>query len=177
MTSSQRKLISSPRWPAAVLALTLVLAAAAGCSSKHELTPEQRAQADVTAYEAEIRKIIPDAARADQLVALTNEFQQLATESIASIKSYRAKVAALNSNYDATRQDYETLFSAQDASREAFIKKASALRERMAALTTDSEWEALKKARLRALDADLRGAAVVIEHATCNLATRTRTPC
>jgi hypothetical protein len=138
-----------------MMALMLALSTAAGCSSKHELTPEQRAQADVAAYEAEIRKIIPDPARADQLVALTNEFQQLANESIAATKSYRAKVTALNSNYDATRQDYETLFSAQDTSREAFIKKAGAIRERMAVFTTDSEWEALKKARLRALDADL----------------------
>jgi len=137
------------------MALTLALATVAGCSSKRGLTPEQQAQADVTAYEAQIHKIVPDPARADQLVALTNEFQQLATESIANVKSYRAKVAALNSDYDATRQDYEVLFSQQDASREAFIKKAGALRERMAALTTDSEWEELKKARLRLLDADL----------------------
>ena len=156
MISSPRKSLSSPRWASAVVALTLALAAAVGCSAKPKLTPEQRAQADATAYEAEIRKIIPDAARADQLVALTNEFQQMATESIASIQGYRAKVAALNSNYDATRQDYETLFSDQDASREDFMKKAGALRRKMAALTTDSEWEALKKARLRALDAELQ---------------------
>ena len=155
MTSSQSKVTSTVRWPAAAIALILALTTAAGCSSKHELTPEQRAQADVTAYEADIRKIIPDPARADQLVALTKEFQQLANESIAAIKGYRAKVVALNSNYDATRQDYEALFSAQDASREAFIKKAGAIRSRMAVFTTDSEWEALKKARLRALDADL----------------------
>lgn len=140
---------------AAALALALGIAADAGCSSKHDLTPEQQTQADVTAYEAQVRKIIPDPARADQLVALANEFQQLTRESIAKIKSYRAKVAALNANYDATRQDYETVFSEQDASRESFIEKASAIRERMAALTTDSEWEELKKARLRALDADL----------------------
>ena len=137
------------------MALTLALAAVAGCSSKHELTPEQQAQADVTAYEAQIRKISPDAARADQLVALISQFRQLVSEGITSIKSYRAKVAALNSDYDAIRQDYEALFSQQDASREAFIKKAGVLRERMTALTTDSEWEELKKARLRLLDADL----------------------
>jgi hypothetical protein len=155
MTSSQRKLISSARWPVAVIALTLALAAIASCSAKRGLTPEQQAQADVAAYEAQIHRIVPDPARADQLVALTNEFQQLATESIANVKSYRAKAAALNTDYDATRQDYEALFSQQDASREAFIKKAGALRERMAALTIDSEWEELKKARLRLLDADL----------------------
>jgi septal ring factor EnvC (AmiA/AmiB activator) len=155
MTSSQRGSIFSLRWFAAVVALTVATATVEGCSSKHELTPEQQTQADVTAYEAQVRKIVPEPARADQLVALANQFQQLVTESVASIKGYRAKVAALNANYDATRQDYETLFSEQDASREAFIKKASAIREQMATLSTDSEWEELKKARLRAVDADL----------------------
>jgi hypothetical protein len=156
MTSSRHRLIFSPRWLAAVIALALAIATVAGCSSKHELTPEQQAQADMAAYEAQIRNIIRDPARADQLVALTKEFQQVATDSIATIKSYRAKVAALNSNYDATREDYETLFNDQDARREAFIKKAVAIRQRMAVYTTDAEWEALKKARLRALDADLQ---------------------
>jgi hypothetical protein len=135
-----------------VLGLTLV----AGCSSKPALTPEQQAQADVAAYEAEVRKIVPDTARADQLIALTNEFQQLAKENIANASDYRAKAAALNSSYAVTRADYEALFSEQDANREAFVRKGLALRERMAALTTDSEWEQLKKARLRALDADLQ---------------------
>jgi hypothetical protein len=65
-------------------------------------------------------------------------------------------VAALNSNYDATREDYEALFSQQDAHREVWIKKVAALREQMAALTTDAEWEELKKARLRILEADLQ---------------------
>ena len=161
MTSTPCKLTSSPRWPVA-MALMLALVAVAACSSKHELTPEQQAQADMAAYEAQIRSIIRDPARADQLVALTNEFQQLTTDSIATIKSYRAKVAALNSNYDATRQDYETLFSDQDASREAFIKKAVAIRQRMAVYTTDAEWEALKKARAQTPDMILER--VVIEY-------------
>lgn len=155
MTSSQRRLICSPPWLAAVVVLTLALAAVTACSSKHELTPQQQAQADAAAYEAQIHKIVLDTARGDQLVALTNQFQQLVTETVTSTKSYRAKVAALNSDYDATRQDYEAIFSQQDASREAFIEKAGALRERMAALTTDFEWEQLKKARLRAVDAAL----------------------
>ncbi len=152
MTSDRNKTICSLLRVALALAVTV----AAGCSSKHDLTPEQRAQADVTAYEAQIRKIIPDRLRADQLVGLADEFQKLAQASIASVKDYRAKVATLNSSYDATRADYETVFSQQDATREAFLKKAGALRERMAALTTDSEWEKLKKARLRTLDADLQ---------------------
>jgi hypothetical protein len=135
--------------------LVLAFAAAAGCSSKQQLTPQQQAQADLAEYEAQIRRIIPDPARADQLVALTNQFQQVAQESIASMNEYRAKVTALNSDYQATRADYEALFSRQDAAREAFLQKAGALRERMVVFTSDAEWEQLKTARLKALEADL----------------------
>ena len=156
MTANLHSSIRPSVWFATLLQLTLTLAVAAGCSSKPPLTPEQQAQADVAAYEAEVRKIVPDTARADQLIALTNEFQQLAKENIANASAYRAKAATLSSNYAATRADYEALFSQQDANREVFLRKALALRERMAALTTDSEWERLKKARLRALDADLQ---------------------
>ena len=141
---------------AAVLGLAFTLVMAGGCSSKPALTPEQQAQADLTEYEAELRKVISDPARADKLMALTNEFQKLMQDTVTHVSGYRAKAAALNSNYEATRADYESLFSEQDAARETFMQKATALREQMAALTTDAEWAQLKKARLRALDADLQ---------------------
>jgi phage-related tail protein len=120
------------------------------------LTPEQQAQADFQAYEAQIRKVISDPARADQLVALTNEYQQQMRESAAIVRDYRSKLTALNANYDATREDFKALFSQQDAHREAFLRKVAALREQMAALTTDAEWEELDKARQRTLDVDLQ---------------------
>jgi len=147
---------TSLRCLSAILGLILALATAGGCSSKPALSPEQQAQADRTAYEAELRKVIPDPVRADKLMALTNEFQKLLQDTVTHVSSYRAKAAALNANYDATRADYDSLFNQQDAAREAFMQKATALREQMAALTTDAEWAQLKKARLRALDADLQ---------------------
>ena len=155
MTSDSRHVAVASLWAVAALALALALAAVAGCSSKH-LTPEQQAQADVEAYEAQIRKVVADPARADQLVALTNEFQQQMRESAAILRDYRAKVAALNSNYEATREDFEVLFSQQDAHREALLREVAALREQIAAIMTDSEWEELKKANQRMLDADVQ---------------------
>ena len=134
--------------------LATTLAAATGCSSK-SLTPEQQAQADLSACDAQIRKVVADPARADKLVALTDEFSKLGWQSIASINAYRAKVAALNSNYDATREEFEALFRAQDAVRTDFLKKALTLREQISAITTDAEWEQLKSARLRALENSL----------------------
>jgi uncharacterized coiled-coil DUF342 family protein len=144
------------RYFTAALGMVFVLAIAGGCSSKPALSPEQQAQADLTAYEAELRKVITDPARADKLLALTNEFQKMLQDTVTHVTTYRAKAVALNSNYDATRADYDNLFNQQDAARETFMQKATALREQMAALTTDAEWAQLKKARLRALDADLQ---------------------
>ena len=132
----------------------LVLAGLTACSSKH-LTTEQREQAEVQAYEAQIRKVVADPARADHLVALTNEFQHQAEKSVAIFREYRAKMAALNSNYEATREQFQALLSQQDAHRELWARKVTELREQMAASTTDSEWEKLKKARLRIFEADL----------------------
>ena len=71
----------------------------------------KRVKSNLVAYQAQIRKIVSDPTRAEVLVALTGEFQEMALETIASMKAYRAKAAALNSNYEATRADYETVFS------------------------------------------------------------------
>ena len=141
---------------AAALGMVFAVTIAGGCSSKPTLSPEQQAQADLAEYEAELRKVITDPVRADKLMALTNEFQKLLQDTVTHVTSYRAKAAALNSNYEATRVEYESLFSQQDAAREIFVQKAVALREQMAALTTDAEWAQLKRARLRTLDADLQ---------------------
>ena len=141
---------------ASLAALALVLTGAPACSSKQALTPEQQSQADLSEYEAQVRRIILDPARADQLVALSNQFQELAQASIESVNDYRAKVTALNTNYEATRADYETLFSEQDSAREAFFEKAGALRERMVVFTSDAEWEELKAVHLKLLEADLQ---------------------
>ena len=156
MTSNPRKLFYSfPRLASALcVALTLVVVGA--CSHKPTPTLEQQAHADLVAYEAQIRKVVPDQARADQLVALTNEFEQLVRDTAANADGYRAKAAALNSNYEATRADFEALLSQQEAIGKNFRQKAGALRERMVALTTDSEWEQLGKTRLPALEAYLK---------------------
>lgn len=153
MRLSLRKVAAAPHWLRVALALALV--AVGGCSSK-PLTPEQQAQEDLKAYEAQVRKVVADPTRADQLVALANEFQQHVRQSADILGDYPAKVAALDADYEATRKDYEVLFSEQNARREELLKKFGALRERMTALTTDAEWEELKKARLRTLEAYLQ---------------------
>jgi hypothetical protein len=128
-----------------------------GC--KHE-TPEAQAQArldaDVANYQDQIRKIVQDAVRADKLVSLVSDFESLARNAASVMRDQRAKLAALNANYDATRAEFAAMFRQQDAERQALLKKALELRQQMAALTTDSEWEQLKQAREKELAAILQ---------------------
>jgi hypothetical protein len=139
-------------------ALAVAGAGLAGCKS-HE-TPAQQAQIqsedDMASYQARIRKVVQDTDRANQLVATAADFQTLVQDSAATMKAYRARVALLNANYNATRADYEALFTQQDADQHAFAQRALAIRERMTELTTDSEWEQLKDVRVKTLDAQLQ---------------------
>ena len=59
----------------------------------------------------------------------------------------RARVASLNANYESSRAEFEAMFREQSAEREALVRKAVGLREQMTTLTTDAEWEQLKKTR------------------------------
>src|SRR5262245_19331180 len=120
------------------IAAALVAPAAFQAGCKHE-TPAQEAQkiaaresADVKQAEERIRQVVQDPARANQLVALLSELQNLVGDTAARTKDERAKAAALNANYAATRADYQALFGRQDALRERSLDRALAIREQMA---------------------------------------------
>jgi len=62
-----------------------------------------------------------------------------------------AELAALNANFSATRAAYDSTFAHAHAQRAAMLAKLISLRVKMAALTTDAEWDQLKKDRLKML--------------------------
>jgi uncharacterized protein YdcH (DUF465 family) len=132
---------------ATVLALAPCIGAACS-SSKSKESPEQQAEIGLAAYQADIRRLVRDPLRAEQLVALNTEFQAVVEKAGRSFESYRANVSALNSNYGATEAEFQTLFDRHDTERAELIEKAIALRTRMAAITTDLEWAELRKARV-----------------------------
>jgi hypothetical protein len=80
--------------------LALVVFGTGGCKS-HE-TPEQQAQArldpDVANYQEQIRKVVQDPFRAEELVALVSDFEKLAREAAIMVRENQAKLAALNAN-------------------------------------------------------------------------------
>lgn len=143
----------SPRRTLAALAVAFSLAFAAcalsACSSsKSKETPEQEAQGELAKYQAEIRRIVRVPARADQLVELTSEFQKVVEKGSTKTAAYHAEIARLNADYSARLADFDALFAKYDTERATLVAEAIALRTQMAALTTEEEWEALKKYRV-----------------------------
>ena len=138
-----------------ILTAFAFVAALAACKHKPEMTPAQVAVEDMTQFQAEIRKTVKDSARAEQLVGMTNEFQQLVTSAAANDSAAVAAVEALNADFSATRAQYESELTRARAGRRDNLKKLSDLRARMAAIVTDDEWAQLKKARVKVMDAQM----------------------
>ncbi len=137
----------------AALGIALLVSA---CSKKPELTPSQAAQKDMTQFQAEIRKIVQDPARADSLVAMTNEFQTIVAGVAARDSAAMARIGVLTREYSSTRAQFDSMFSASAAERAKVVPELAALRSRMAAVATDAEWQQLKSARLKLSEAEVQ---------------------
>jgi uncharacterized protein YdcH (DUF465 family) len=135
--------------------MAIVVLLAAACSHKPEMTPEQVMQKNLAEYQAEIRKIVKDSSRAEQLVAKTDELVQVSKGLSAQYVRGKARLDSLNVDYGSTRAQYAAVLSDLRGQRREAEGQLIALRQQMAALTTDEEWEQLKKIRLQMLDASL----------------------
>jgi hypothetical protein len=144
----------------AALALIAALGVLAACASKPKSSEEQRAEDELQAYKAKIGQIVTDPGRAAQLVAAVDEVEKMVRRGASGEHSYQAKLRALNTSYEATRAEYAALFREHDAQRTALIQEALAMRAKLTSLTTDSEWEQLKQARLATLEAVLEAVSV-----------------
>ena len=139
----------------AVAAALFAVAGLAACSHKPELTPVQVAQKDMAEFQAEIRKVVKDSSRAEQLVALTSEFQATVVTVAGRDSALQAAVTALDADFGATRDQYVALHEKARAARREFAAKLASLRLQMAAVATADEWEQLKKVRVTTMDAEL----------------------
>ena len=117
--------------------LLLVAAVIAACSHKPELTPAQAAAKDMIEFQADIRSTVKDTARAERLVAMTNEFQAMVTVAATEDSAAVAAFNALNADFGATRAAYDSLLLRTRAARRANVAKLIDLRVRMAARGDD----------------------------------------
>ena len=105
------------------LALCVLVAA---CATKPEPTPEERGRAAMDILRAAAGTVVRDPARAKEVTAAVDQMQALFDEALEATRAHVVHLRALDADYDTPQ---------------------AAARDRMAAATTDAEWESLAKAR------------------------------
>jgi len=153
------------RWAGAILAAAMLVFAAAGgaaiqgCAHGKTKSPEQHAEAEYSAYQRRVREVVKDPARADQVIALTDELRREIDEVYTKLAQSRGQLQTLNANYNATRADYDALLKQQDAERQVLMDKAISVRVEIGKLLTESEWKSLRKYGVETVDSGLKALA------------------
>ncbi len=138
-----------------VVAGMLALAAIAGCrSSKKAEDPVTVLQGKVN---EEVRAVVKDPNTAAQVEALAQQIVDLLRQMEQENSAYRARLNALNANYDATPQQFNELYAGHMTTYKALLKQSIEIRERMTGLLTDEEWK-----KLNDLRADIRSLGITM---------------
>ena len=134
--------------------LTLAACLMMSCASKHpKPTPEQEMQTALTELRGALLADVADPARAQQAAGLVDQLARQDREAREAAAAQLQRVLALDANYDATEEDFRKLFAETDSERMQRQNRIVELWTQMAALTTDAEWNALKKQREAAVKA------------------------
>ena len=139
---------------ATVAALALLLLAS--CATLRQPPDPSKLQAriaDARVQEIElVRATIADPARVERFTELLAERDRLVEEHARRLIDHRRKLAALAADYDARREDFETLLTEFNATRAAAQKETIDLVAAMKAATTANEWKAISKFQLKRLE-------------------------
>jgi hypothetical protein len=136
---------------AKVVAMTMVL----GCATGSEPIDPEAVQARIADSRAEFRALaestIEDSGRAGQFVSLLDERDALITTHARAVQQYAETMKSLNTEYDATRDDFEKVILAYNSERRLAQSKFVDIMSRMKAVTTEKEWKRLVKFELKEL--------------------------
>ena len=129
--------------------LISVVAMMAACAG----TPKSDSGTEpVSNYKAKIREIVTDQVRASMLVQLVDQAHAQCQAADAEAAAFAADFQHLNADYNATKDQFTALMTKHRADRRGFAEALLALRARMVAGTTPTEWDALSKVRHNALE-------------------------
>jgi hypothetical protein len=127
----------------------------AGCAGKKQ-SPQDKMQAAFADVRAEIQSVVVDPERAAQADHLIMQLDQTFTDAAKSIKANKDRLRELNADYAASRADMdvelELILSAMSANQQNVL----AIRKELTALLTPEEWEAIDKARSKAVSAAVK---------------------
>ncbi len=124
-------------------ALTFLLLA--GCGGKEAVAPEDVEQGAFNDLRSEVIDIVPDSQRQETLLELVDDLQIEFAELRKDVVVKRTELRKLNSDYDATREQFHEYAERYDAAIKQSREKVTASRQKLVRETTVDEWDALKK--------------------------------
>ena len=120
-----------------------------GCAHQ-QVSEEQSRQQMLEEMRACLEKI-PDPDRREQLSTLMNTLEQDLAELSQAVDKFGADVQRLNTNYDASKEDFHKIFDQFNTSRKRLQQEILASHYKMKELTTPEEWEDLADLEKEAL--------------------------
>lgn len=130
-------------------ALTILLLA--GCGGKEAVAPEDVEQAAFDDLRAEVMDVVPDSQRQEAILGLVDDLQIDFSELLKDVVVRRTEIRKLNSDYDATREQFHDYVARYDAAIRQSREKVTASRQKLVEETTVEEWDALKKVETRTM--------------------------
>jgi hypothetical protein len=132
-----------------LVAASLLLTACGGKEPVSAMDVEKSAFQD---YTAEVRVTVTDESRAEEVLALVEQFEQEFALFRKLIVDQRIEVRALNSNYDTTREDFDAFIASNQEQMQAARDRVTDAHLALIASTTPEEWESLHKSTTEAMD-------------------------
>ncbi len=145
-----------------LFAITATLAAISflllpACASRKEAPDPVKVQEQIAEYRNQeldlVRSTILDQERADRLIDLLADRDRLISDHTKEISSYREKMYALNTDYNAQRESFDVLMTCYNSQRATAQREYVALIEAMKKETTAEEWKKISKFQLKRLNA------------------------
>ena len=142
---------------AIAIAVTVTVAfVVAACAARNEAPDPVAVQKQIAEYRAQeidlVRSTVSDADRAERLVALLGERDQLISRHVKEVNAYREEISALNADYDAERASFDVLLNQYNKQRTAAQREIITLLAAMKKETTVDEWKILSKFQLKRLE-------------------------
>ena len=142
------KLSTSPMRHSITSAVFLLVTATilGGCSSAPKDSPVEIQSQSFDALRDTANDVITDPGRTSEVTELITQLEDVILQTQDDRSRHRAKIKALNANYDATEEEFTALLDSigieQDASREAAVD----IRRKLALVVPADDWPDLVKA-------------------------------
>ena len=123
----------------------------AACGGKEPVSSRDIEQSAFGDLKAEIREVIEEADREADILALVEQLEHEFTAFRQLVAVRRAESRALNANYDASREEFDTFLNTNREHMRAARERVSYAYMVLITATTPDEWESIIKTNSKAI--------------------------